>query len=155
MTTQDAWHMVRQFALYHGPNWPAVAASESILGRRFVLRAYRGARIPYSDWHAVVRYAFQTSDNGGRVEDAWLHAMLWYSAARTAVPDYVAARRSLDPRMRELADRTRDWYWPVLAPLLPWQALENAPRGGRWDEARWIALLAYNGGPYQPKGVRA
>lgn len=143
----EAWSTIEQIARYYGPDWVRVAAKCSALGYRFTISRARPARPAYADWPAVVRYAYRYGA-GGFVDNEWLAAMCWYSGARLVTPNYHAAQVSTDPRLRDLAKRTAHRYGSILAPVMPWHALESAPLGGRWDDARWVALLAYNDGPY-------
>lgn len=149
MTTSPAtyWRAVENFARYYGPGWVQQAAKENPLKYRFSIRRPAGMRTAYADWYGVLRDARQ--DNGF-VHPEFLAAMCWYSNAVNVQPDYHLARVSPDARLRELAARQSHRYDDVLAPLLPWHTLEHAPIGGRWDDARWVALLAHNGGPYKP-----
>lgn len=144
----SAWNTIEFFARYYGPQWINIAAQYPALGYAFPGISKGRAELPaLAQWPEIVRYARR--HGGGFVDVEWLAAMAWYSNAITITPDYRVARISLDPRLRELAQRHAHMYGPICAPLLPWEALQSAPTGGRWDCARWVALVVHNGGPYQ------
>ena len=144
MNTQ-AWNTVRQCAQYLGRGWVNIAASESLLGPTLTVSQARAAQVAYGDWKTIAKHARLSSRSRVAVDVEWLAAMCWYSNAIEITPDYWRARVHRDPRVRELSLRDRHRYGPVFAPYIEWSALESAPTGGRWDEARWVSLLAIDG----------